>query len=71
VEADSERRGGNRGCHIPLIMLSSYVRTLDTLKSNPSVTKDKQFVTYVTQGPAAGALIHPSGPEALMGRRQP
>jgi hypothetical protein len=37
---------------------------------------------YVTQGPAAGALIHPSGPgsapeglmprrEALMGRRQP
>ena len=39
--------------------------------SNPSVTKDKQFVAYVTQGPAAGALIHPSGPEALMGRRQP
>ena len=23
---------------------------------NPSVTKDKQFVAYVTQGPAAGAL---------------
>jgi hypothetical protein len=38
---------------------------------NPSVTKDKQFVAYVTQGPAAGAPKNPSGPEALMGRRQP
>jgi len=25
-------------------------------KSNPSVMKDKCFVEYVTQGPAAGAL---------------
>jgi len=44
--------------------------------------KDKCFVEYVTQGPAAGALENPSGPgcapeglmprrEALMGRRQP
>jgi len=33
--------------------------------------KDKCFVEYVTRGPAAGALENPSGPEALMGRRQP
>ena len=26
------------------------------MAGNPSVTKDKQFVAYVTQGPAAGAL---------------
>jgi len=32
VEAESEGRGSNCGCHIPLIMLSSYVRALETLK---------------------------------------
>ena len=32
MEADSERRGGNRGCHIPPMRFCSYVRALETLK---------------------------------------
>ena len=40
-------------------------------KVTPQFLNINLSVNGVTQGPAAGALIHPSGPEALMGRRQP
>src|SRR4030042_3646976 len=76
LEDENDSQGHGRPLPCPLNYLSV------PHKVTPQFLNINLSVNGVTQGPAAGALIHPSGPrsapeglmprrEALMGRRQP